>query len=758
MPRKKQPISHEHAGKHSTRFFPAEPAVSQRKTIEPLKAEKTKKKKRKKKREKLVDNSKWLQPVAVQPTERISPSVHSAFRRGYQRAMASAFRSHSVAQWVLRHYRTIPQSTSEPGRPRHVRYQLDLMDVIGMTGGPEKVVFLKSSRIGYTTILLAMCSYFAHAGRLQNLHVPVSATVNAFGKTKILPTFQDCKPVSDMMVKTDRAPQSYSLFQIGGKTLRILGSRSPNEFKSHDADCIWMDEIDELSPDVGKSVVGTGTGKDGQGDPISMAQRAYENSPFRKMSLGSTPTTVNTSIIWMQYQLCPIQFAFHVPCPHCGELDALYWENLHWDKNLDSVEEAAKTASYICRYCAEHWHYPDLLPALREGRWQVAETLTTSLYGYSDEKNESKYVGWHIHCQKEGPPLLLDANGKEREWPSECGFHIWRIYSPFSSWERLVYRWLMAQNSPEMMKSRVLQDRGIPWIDRENEIGADELSKNRVPLYPLPSSIRWVTCAIDVQQEFISMLVVGWTMDKTAHIIEQRTFTGSLLTPGQGAWEEAVDWFAEPKEYLMREDGRQMRPSALAIDSGHKTRIVYEAAPHFGKHVRYFIIKGRGNFDTPLVSDSKDHRTSRGRKIKLFTIGTNQGKDHLMSMVKGGKLLLSNDLSLVPLSVEEELGAEKKVREYIGGRHVIKWHKPSNKSNEAFDQMVYSIWMLHAMNPSLRSLNPLLEPEPEQDKEEQEQPNETPPAPPPQPPRVINRRRTKQRGRKQVMGATGYYG
>ena len=649
----------------------------------------------------------------------ISFGVHEDWELGYRTALGTLLEPMSVSSWMMKWFNLTPELTTEPGTPRTVKYQTDLLDVCGRPGNPEKVVFCKSSRSGFTTILLALCCYFSHSGRNQLFFLPKSDAVRDFGKTKMRPVMLQCEPIAAMLEEIeDRRAQSFSLFHIGGRVLRLLGMRSPANFKGWDASCIYLDEIDEASADIGSSVVGTGTGKEGQGDPIVMAMRANWNAEgSRKTFIGSTPTVVGDSHVWREYHDCSLRLSYHVECPKCKGHTPIYWENFRWDEKK-TLDESSSTARYECPLCDKPWDYSFLRQAVENGRWQVPEIITTSLFGFSNEKEDSDFIGWRVKTFKKKHPILLDAEGNEQPFPIDVGFHIWSAYSLFFNWKKLVYDWLKCHTIEEK-KSFCLQYRGIAWLEAAGQVQESELSKRRINLYPLPKSIRWVTGAVDVQQNFLSLLVVGWGLEG-ATIIQQKKFNASVNVADQGAWLDLKLWIQEAHDHLMREDGTQMSIQHLAIDSGHLTQTVYKAAGAFSmmKGLRVFCVKGRGNQDANLVPNKPTKLvTGRGSGALLWNVGVNDAKDELLSMVKENRFVLNNDKKLLPDSALEELTAERKIRRRVNGRWMISWKKIGHRNNEALDQMSYSIFMLHSVKPNLGRMNPVLRKPPDEPKE-----------------------------------------
>ena len=98
---------------------------------------------------------------------------------------------------------------------------------------------------------------------------------------------------------------------------------------------LFCDEIDEYPGDV-----------DGQGDPIALAEKRTTGPSYsrRKVFLVSTPTIKGLSRIEREFASSD-QRHYFVPCPHCGNLDWIRWENIRW------VDDDPKSAALACVAC-----------------------------------------------------------------------------------------------------------------------------------------------------------------------------------------------------------------------------------------------------------------------------------------------------------------------------------------------------------------------------------------------------------------------
>ena len=134
-----------------------------------------------------------------------------------------------------------------------------------------------------------------------------------------------------------------------------------------------------------------------------------------------------------------------------------------------------------------------------------------------------------------------------------------------------------------------------------------------------------------------------------------------------------------------------------AIDTGgHKTRAVYSyCKPRFGQHV--FAIKGAAGMGKPLASRPS---TSNSGKVKLFTVGTETGKDTVAAFLSRkepgpGYCHFPAEYDKVYF---DQLLAERPIITYRKGQRVRTWQlKRPGARNETLDCRVYSMAALEIL-------------------------------------------------------------
>jgi phage terminase large subunit GpA-like protein len=158
-------------------------------------------------------------------------------------------------------------------------------------------------------------------------------------------------------------------------------------------------------------------------------------------------------------------------------------------------------------------------------------------------------------------------------------------------------------------------------------------------------------------------------------------------------------------------DGREFRVQAACIDTGgHATQAVYDYVRKKISH-RVWGIKGQGNSDQksyPIWPGRPTLIEKKGGRVPVYILGTDASKDLI------AKRLTIRDpgpgYMHFPAGRDEayfeQIAAEKKVWEGVGGRRRAKWVCPKGKRNEALDCRVYATAALYGLKAINKSWEP----------------------------------------------------
>jgi phage terminase large subunit GpA-like protein len=154
--------------------------------------------------------------------------------------------------------------------------------------------------------------------------------------------------------------------EFPGGVLIMTGANSAVGLRSMPARFIMLDEVDGYPMDV-----------DGEGSPISLAEKRASTFANRKILEISTPTIDGQSIIAFDFALTDQRY-YHVPCPLCGVEQILMFENLRWEKGK------YENVTYECEHCGEHIQERFKTEMLAAGRWVATapDNATPYTIGY----------------------------------------------------------------------------------------------------------------------------------------------------------------------------------------------------------------------------------------------------------------------------------------------------------------------------------------------------------------------------------------
>lgn len=574
-------------------------------------------------------------------------ALKKIFADGLRRAIPEG--DLTISQWAERYRYVSPQRSARPGRWDNavVPFAAGIMDAVSEPD-IEKVVFMKSSQVAGTEILINILCYYIHIDPSLMMYIAEQEdkarawTNEAFDPTIAeSPELRRCM-FSDVSGKTTDNNQRIKRFK--GGQITIAWASSPAQLSSKPARIIAFDEVDAFEPTA-------------EGDAVRLAEaRTKTFSDSRKIILVSSPRNKENSIIEREY-LAGDQREFYVPCPDCDEYQTLKWSNVRWD------EEDIDNAYYVCEACGciiEHYQKADMLA---RGRW---------IAGAETERTAS--------------------------------FKINEIYSPFTSWGMMARNFLAAKRDPNRDSLRVFINTslGETWEEEGEKIEYADLKFNQEDYEAeVPQGVLLLTAGVDVQDDRIEVEVVGWGRDHESWSIDYIVIEGSPGLPE--VWDDLTDHLTRRFEGVSRDFGID----AVAIDSGgHHTEAVYRfAAANKGR--RWFAVKGASVAGNPLAA--KGSLVGRNQKVRLWKVGTDTAKDEIFSFLKVAEPGPGFCHFPAGLPYDETyfkgLCSEVKKTKFVQGIAKKYWAKVSeNARNEPLDLRVYATAARAILNPNYEKI------------------------------------------------------
>ena len=547
----------------------------------------------------------------------------------------------TLSQWADAHAVLSAESAAEAGKWKTLAYQRGIMDAF-TDPTVEMVVWMKSARVGATKIFNHLIGYHIHQDPCPLMVVqPTVEDAEGYSKDEIAPMLRDT-PILRELVSEPKAKDGSNtilLKQFRGGALQMVGANSARGFRRVSRRVVLFDEVDGYPASTP------------EGDQIKLGIKRSEYYWNRKIGIASTPTTKEFSRV-ERWFLQSDQRRYYVPCPDCGHMQYLRWQQMKWEK------DKPETAAYECENCQT------LIPH-RMKRWMV-------------DRGE-----WRATAPSKQPGLV--------------GFHLWAgySYSPNASWEQLVREFLEVKSDPDQLRTFINTTLGEPFeLDYSNKLSADGLMARREPYAPgfCPKGVLTLTAGVDTQDDRLEVSVWGWGAGEEAWLIWHQVLHGDPALPEVWAQLDhvlATEWDAE--------DGPPLKIRQMAVDSGgHHAHSVYlYARERLAQGV--VATKGSSSRDQPVINKGAPVDINwRGKLIKrggkVFSLGTDTAKTTLYGRLR------HNDPGPGYIHFNEgadedyfnQLTAEKQAVKTVRGFQVKEWVKTSGQRNEALDCFVYA--------------------------------------------------------------------
>ena len=555
-----------------------------------------------------------------------------------------------VSEWADKHRRLSSKASAEPGpwRTNRTPYLREPMDCLSTTSSVQRVVMMFAAQTGKTESGSNWLGYvIAHAPGPMLLVQPTVEMAKRLSKQRLESLVTETPVLAEKIAPSRSRDSGNTMFskEFPGGMMLLTGANSATGLRSTPCRYIFCDEVDAFPLDV-----------DGEGDPVSLAEKRATTFARRKILLTSTPTVKDFSRIEAEFERSD-QRRFYVPCPCCGEMQWLKWPQLKWENNDPS------TAVYQCEVCGERFaeiHKPAML---RKGEWRAT----------------------------------APSDGKT------AGFQLSGLYSPLGwlSWADMVDDFLRAKADAPMLKSFVNTRLAETWEeDFASKVSASALLE-RCEAYPqgrLPEGVLAVTIGVDVQGgggsagDRIAVSVWGWGRGEEGWLIDHQEIAGDPCKAE--VWKQLDLLVLHEWEHA---GGAKLRADVVAVDSGgHATAEVYQYARE-RQAVGVIAIKGQSQRGKPPIGKpGKVDINAKGQTLKrgaqVWPVGSDTIKTTLFGRLK------HNDLGDGYLHFHaqtggeyfEQLTAEKQALRYVKGFPVREWVKKPSARNEALDCLVYA--------------------------------------------------------------------
>ena len=563
----------------------------------------------------------------------------------------------TVSEWADRYRMLSSKASAEPGpwRTSRTPYLREPMDVLSSNSPIQRVVLMFAAQTGKTEAGSNWLGYvIAHAPGPMLAVQPTVEMAKRLSKQRLESMITETPILAEKIAPSRSRDSGNTMFskEFPGGMMLLTGANSATGLRSTPCRYIFCDEVDAFPLDV-----------DGEGDPVSLAEKRATTFARRKILLTSTPTVKDFSRIEAEYERSD-QRRFFVPCPCCGAMQWLKWPQLKWDKNDPG------TAVYECEVCRERFaeiHKPVML---RKGEWRPT----------------------------------APGDGKT------AGFQLSGLYSPLGwlSWADMVDDFLRAKTDAPMLKSFVNTRLAETWEeDYASKVSAQGLLERCEAYAPgqLPDGALAVTIGVDVQGgggsagDRLAVSVWAWGRQEEGWLVDHQEIFGDPCRPE--VWKQLDVLVLNEWDHV---NGGKLRADVVAIDSGgHATAEVYQYARE-RQAQGVIAIKGQSQRGKPPIGKpAKVDINAHGRVLKrgaaVYPVGGDTIKTTLFARLK------HNDrgdgyLHFHAQTGEEyfqQLTAEKQALRYVKGFPVREWVKKPSARNEALDCLVYAYAALNRM-------------------------------------------------------------
>jgi terminase, large subunit len=439
------------------------------------------------------------------------------------------------SRWVQENV-ILPSSASQAaGFFKPYGFQREILDALCDSMIP-RVALLKSAQIGYSTMLCSsVCYWLGHEGTSVLLAQPTDDDVKDFGRTTLIPVLRDSPRFEGMWrpIRRGAGETQDTLTDIvftNGGILRLRGAASDDAFRRYSTRINMADEPDAEAWKSNKV--------NSQGDKLGLLKARGDSFFDNKVVVGGTPTYKKTSLIWREWQLSD-QRLWHVPCPHCGEYQAMRWGGkgaeygVKWRVNTDGYVDKAW---YMCIGCKA--------------------LIDQSYRPWMDERGE-----WR--------PTAIP------KIPGYRGYHVWAGMSlnAEADWVRIAQKFIQASKSQDTLQVFVNLTLGEPWEEVDTkQPESHELAARREPYEAeVPDGVVYLVCGVDNQA---GMKTTGKVARSEASVWGigrggERWLIGHWILDGEPGSAENLDNLDALRRRKFRgKDGREFVIQATCVDIG----------------------------------------------------------------------------------------------------------------------------------------------------------------------------------------------
>lgn len=492
----------------------------------------------------------------------------------------------SVSEWASKH-RYLPPKESETGGLIDLDRTPYLREVMDSFGDPtvSEIVCQKASQVGFTTAMDTMVLWAVCHAPGPGLWIDSNfENAKRACQDRIEPSCKASPETARRLAASDDDSNA-KLLNFDRMRMAFVGSGNRKNLRGRPCKMVFIDDFEVC-------------------EPYSYNEATQRVAAFSDSKIVcASPPSVESKGIAALYETSDRRF-YAVPCPHCGHRHELLWKNLRWNGGLkadpDEVHDHAYMQCPSCKGKIENHHKPQML---REGGW------------------------------------TSERPGRRRR-----GYRINAFYSPFRTfgWCAIGFLKQGGRPDPEWVNGVLgLPIKASGRTIESKELGALAEGGRKIPGYRatvVPADVVVLTCAIDVQAEYIYGLVVGFSAyGLRAYYIDRFTLPLSALSKMAD-----VERSVRERRY-MRVDGSWQKILLQVWDTGHRAPEVYTLLKQVQgiKSRIMMVVKGNGNLTLTKSwwysrLDGEEVTKAQQAGVQVLNINTRAWKDRVADAIKAG--------------------------------------------------------------------------------------------------------------------------
>lgn len=391
----------------------------------------------------------------------------------------------------------------------------------------DDIVLMWSTQLGKTMMLVALLAFVSINQPAPGMLVgPNESSMRELVTKRVYSTFDESPKLQPLLLPFHK--RTALMVDLRDMLLFVAWSGSVTRLGEKSVRYLWCTEVDKFS-----------RAETREADSLALAAERTKAFPNSKKIYESTPTIQGQSNIERLY-LDSDRRTYRVPCPHCGQLQALVHEQVRWPHNEDghscTPQEARKHAHYECIECREQIDDEHKPAMLMDGQW------------------------------------IADNPGSR-----VAGFNLSSLYSPIISFGRYAEEWLKAVKSknPKQIQNHINSWQGRTWEPPSKKTDDHEVLNRRgmnTPDHYKPATCPVTPLAVivtaDVQEKSVYFVVRAWGNDGSSYLLRY----GQVHAPNQ----------YEKLHIENQQTYSGYKPTHIFIDSGHYTKTVYYQCEHYG--------------------------------------------------------------------------------------------------------------------------------------------------------------------------------